>query len=190
MAEYIEREAVIDEIEGATWYHISCQKNLVEGAACEADALYKATDIYNIIKSAPTADVVEVVRCGDLKKDCNKTINFYHELKRLCGSRTACDADANSKEQCPLLDFCGHPFTKICAKDAQKAIENLQKWSNEHPKKTYAQDFFEKFPKAQSYSDGSPVVCRKIIYGEIRPPFENCYYTGACYKCWNEPMEE
>lgn len=26
MAEYIEREAVIDEIEGATWYHISCQK--------------------------------------------------------------------------------------------------------------------------------------------------------------------
>ena len=60
MAEYIEREAVIDEIEGATWYHISCQKNLVEGAACEADALYKATDIYNAIKSVPTADVAEV----------------------------------------------------------------------------------------------------------------------------------
>ena len=60
MAEYIEREAVIDEIESTTWYHINCQKNLVEGAACEADALYKATDIYNVIKSAPTADVVEV----------------------------------------------------------------------------------------------------------------------------------
>lgn len=26
MAEYIEREAAIDEIEGTTWYHISCQK--------------------------------------------------------------------------------------------------------------------------------------------------------------------
>ena len=39
MAEYIEREATIDEIEGTTWYHISCQKKLVEGAACEADAL-------------------------------------------------------------------------------------------------------------------------------------------------------
>ena len=60
MPEYIEREAVIDEIEDTTWYHISCQKNLVEGAACETDALYKATDIYNVIKSAPTADVVEV----------------------------------------------------------------------------------------------------------------------------------
>lgn len=67
MAEYIEREAVIDEIKDTTWYHISCQKNLVEGAACEADALYKATDIYNVIKSVPTADVVEVVRCKDCK---------------------------------------------------------------------------------------------------------------------------
>ncbi len=122
--------------------------------------------------------------------DCSKTIDFFPEFGRLCNSRTACAAGAAYKEQCPLLDFCGHPFTKICAKDAQKAIENLQKWSNEHPKKTYAQDFFEKFPKAQSYSDGSPVVCRKIIYGEIRPPFENCYYTGACYKCWNEPLND
>lgn len=60
MAEYIEREAMIDEIDDTTWYHISCQKILVEGAACEADALYKATDIYNAIKSVPTADVVEV----------------------------------------------------------------------------------------------------------------------------------
>ena len=60
MAEYIEREAVIDEIEGATWYHISCQKNLVEGAACEADALYKATDIYNVIKTAPGIEILDI----------------------------------------------------------------------------------------------------------------------------------
>ena len=30
MPEYIEREAVINEIEDTTWYHINCQKNLVE----------------------------------------------------------------------------------------------------------------------------------------------------------------
>lgn len=71
MPEYIEREALIDEIDGTTWYHISCQKNLVEGAACEADALYKATDIYNVIKSAPTADVVEV-RHGEWQKRGNE----------------------------------------------------------------------------------------------------------------------
>lgn len=190
MAEYIEREAMIDEIEGATWYHISCQKNLVEGAACEADALYKATDIYNIIKSAPTADVVEVVRCGDLKMDCNKTINFYHELKRLCGSRTACDADANSKEQCPLFAFCRRTLATQSAEEFIKAMQNLQKWSNEHAKKTYKQDFLEKFPEAQRNRDGVPLVCKKRIYDGMHPTFEDCDYTGTCKNCWNEPMEE
>lgn len=146
MAEYIEREAAIDEIEGATWYHISCQKNLVEGAACEADALYKATDIYNIIKSVPTADVVEVVRYKDCKywqdnndgyphQECRKTIDFFHELKRLCGSRTACDADANSKEQCPLFAFCRRTLVTQSAEEIIRAMQNLQKWSDEHPKK-------------------------------------------------------
>lgn len=84
MAEYIEREATIDEIEGTTWYHISCQKNLVEGAACEADALYKATDIYNVIKSAPTADVVEV-RHGKWIED------GYYDIPCVC---SCCGAEA------------------------------------------------------------------------------------------------
>ena len=122
--------------------------------------------------------------------DCSKTIDFFAEIKRLCGSRAGRCADADDEEQCPMFDYCEHSITTRGTEEITKAIENLQKWSNEHPKKTYAQDFFEKFPKAQSYSDGSPVICRKIIYGEIRPPFENCYYTGACYRCWNEPMND
>ena len=122
--------------------------------------------------------------------DCNKTIDFFPEFGRLCNSRTACTADVANKEQCPLFAFCKHPGITRGAEYAKKLIENLQKWSNEHPKKTYAQDFFETFPKAQSYSDGTPVICRKIIYGEIRPPLENCYYTGACYRYWNEPMND
>lgn len=90
--------------------------------------------------------------------DCNKTINFLHELKRLCDSRDACEAN---KEQCPLFGFCERSITTRDAKEIIKAIEILQKWSDEHPKKTYAQDFFEKFPKAQNYAGVNPVVCRK-----------------------------
>lgn len=121
--------------------------------------------------------------------DCSKTINFFYEFKRLCDSRTACTADAANKEQCPLYVFCRQPLT-IRAEDAIKAVENLQKWSDEHPKKTYAQDFFEKFPKAQSNSDGTPFVCRKRIYGGIRSTLEDCDYTGACYRCWSEPLND
>ena len=122
--------------------------------------------------------------------DCSKTINFFAEAKRLCDSRTACEADAANKEQCPMFEVCDHPLTEICVEDAIKAIEILQKWSDEHPKKTYAQDFFEKFPKAQSNSDGTPFVCRKRIYGGIRSTLEDCDYTGACYRCWSEPLND
>lgn len=120
--------------------------------------------------------------------DCSKTIDFFAELKRLCSSRLTCEAIAHD-ERCPLCDFCELTYSKIYDEDAIKAVENLQKWSDEHPKKTYAQDFFEKFPKAQSGSDGTPFVCRKEIYGGERPKFD-CGYTGTCENCWNEQMEE
>ena len=115
--------------------------------------------------------------------DCNKTIDFFAEAKRLCDSRTACSANEKNKERCPLFVFCKCTITTRSVEEITTAIENLQKWSNEHPKKTYAQDFFEKFPKAQSNSDGTPDVCRQTIYGGECPNIE-------CYDCWNEPMEE
>ena len=121
--------------------------------------------------------------------DCSKTIDFFSELKRLCSLRLTCEAIAHD-EPCPMHDFCELTYSKIYTEDAKRAVENLQKWSDEHPKKTYAQDFFEKFPKAQKKSDESPFVCRKRIYGETRPTFEDCDYTGSCKSCWNEPMEE
>ena len=122
--------------------------------------------------------------------DCNKTINFLAELQRLCDSRTRCITDAANKEQCPMCEFCEDALTKICIEDAAKLVETIQKWSDEHPKKTYAQDFFEKFPKAQSGSDGTPFVCRKDIYGRAPLKAKDCDYTGTCKSCWNEPMEE
>ena len=117
--------------------------------------------------------------------DCSKTINFFPELKRLCDSRTACTADAASKEQCPLHGFCRQSLT-IRAEEIITAVENLQKWSDEHPEKTYAQDFFEKFPDAprcKSANGRYPSACRKAIYDG------KCPGVG-CEECWNEPMEE
>ena len=119
--------------------------------------------------------------------DCNKTIDFFDEAKRFCDSRTGCTA---GEEQCPLFGFCGEVFTSICAEDVKTATEFVQKWSDEHPKKTYAQDFFEKFPKAQIDSDGSPFACRKKLYGGVRPKDKRCDRREACKNCWNELMEE
>ena len=122
--------------------------------------------------------------------DCNKTIDFFAEAKRLCDSRTACSANEKNKERCPLFVFCKCTITTRSAEETITAVENLQKWSDEHPKKTYAQDFFEKFPKAQSDLDEAPFACRKRIYGGVRPNDKRCDRREACKNCWNEPMEE
>ena len=121
--------------------------------------------------------------------DCSKTINFFSELRRLCDSRTECSANEKDKERCPLYDFCRLAYSKIYAEDAKMAIESIQKWSDEQPKKTYAQDFFERFPDAQKHNSTKgryPAACRNTIYGG------GCMGAGSsrCWKCWNEPMEE
>ena len=118
--------------------------------------------------------------------DCSKTINFLSELKRLCDSRDECVANAANKEDCPMFGICKLAYSKIYDEDVKTAIETVQKWSNEHSKKTYAQDFFEKFPDAprdELYKKRYPWVCRAGIYGGECPRIK-------CDECWNEPMEE
>ena len=123
--------------------------------------------------------------------DCNKTINFLHEFKRLCASRDGCVADAANKERCPMFGVCDDALTRICAEYAETAIKIVQKWSDEHSKKTYAQDFFEKFPDApkdEAVKGKCPWACRIGIYGGGCPKIEP--EIDSCYECWNEPMEE
>ena len=122
--------------------------------------------------------------------DCSKTIDFFSELKRLCSLRRTCGAVAHD-EQCPLHGFCEITYSKIYIEDAKMAVENLQRWSNEHPRKTYAQDFFEKFPDApkdEAVKGKCPWACRIGIYGGGCPKIEP--EIDSCYECWNEQMEE
>lgn len=121
---------------------------------------------------------------GDLKMDCSKTIDFFVEKQRLCASRRDCSI---TDGRCLLYEFCNEVASSLSRKDIEYGIENLHKWSRENPRKTYAQDFFEKFPdapKCKSFNNGGcPSACRTRIYGGKCPEIE-------CAECWNEPMEE
>ena len=75
--------------------------------------------------------------------------------------------------------------------DFNSAIKVLDEWAAAHPVKTYAQDFFEKFPNAPKSSVGTPKAC----------PY-NCGYcadsgcvfdsnrSSDCLACWNRPMPD
>lgn len=61
MADYIDREAVIDNLELVDWYHVNRDGKLVSGAASDLDAFVRYDDAEKAIKAASPADVVPVV---------------------------------------------------------------------------------------------------------------------------------
>lgn len=100
-----------------------------------------------------------------MKIDCSKTINFFKEKRRMCNS---CN-DVVGCENCPLhiylnemnIDSYCEYFVSV---HPEKAVEIVQKWSDEHSQKTYKDDFFEKLPNAEKGVKGYPRIgcpCRE-----------------------------
>lgn len=96
----------------------------------------------------------------------------------------------NSCKDCPLV--CEDCFKCIplyaLSDNADKIVD---KWVSEHPVKTYAMDFFEKFPNNPKNRNGIPttrsvIICRRELYKDEIP----CMGWGNCSKCWNQEMKE
>lgn len=101
------------------------------------------------------------------------------DLKRMCESY------GDYCTGCPL-----HELKKFCAPNtiADNADEIVDKWVSEHPVKTYAMDFFEKFPDAQRKAiTGIPIPCIRVIYSEF---YDKDCSVGSCSECWNREMKE
>lgn len=73
MAEYIERENLIDYLTRPTGQKATCD------GCCDIDCVDCIRD--EVIKNLPTADVVEVVRC----KDCRHFRRYTHKNRGECG---------------------------------------------------------------------------------------------------------
>ena len=95
------------------------------------------------------------------------------DLKRMCEAYNNC-------EKCPLSCKSYAPPYEL----PDKSDEIVDKWVKEHRVKTYAMDFFEKFPNAPKDDDGKPKCCRISIYGDnLECP------DGGCKECWDREME-
>lgn len=120
-----------------------------------------------------------------MKKDCSKTMNFLSEWGRMCKeNQPKCSG-------CPL-SYYTNDADEVCLVYPKlypsEAVEIVQKWSNEHQQKTYAEDFFEKFPNAPKEDDGTPKQYWCDIYGTA----DKCIMKENldCAECWNRIMED
>ena len=75
--------------------------------------------------------------------------------------------------------------------DYNMAVEIIEKWSKEHPRKTMLQDFLEKYPNAPLNDDGVPDACPYHL-GYTKEDKCNFSFDGRfkCFDCWSRPMEE
>ena len=105
--------------------------------------------------------------------------------KRMCGANSECNG------HCVLYDCCpggGMPLEYIECSSVNKIEAILTKWAEEHPEKTIADDFFEKFPKAPRDDTNNPYPCAKDC-GYSKPPYcERVPFN--CDNCWRRPLEE
>lgn len=126
--------------------------------------------------------------------DCSKTENYFAEKRRMtkkdklgrcklyCGECLLNNKNNGTSEN--LL--CG-AFEAIYP---EKAIEIVQKWSDEHPQRTYLSEFLKNYPNAE-LDHGVPKVCLKklgVVSGCAKTKKGDFYIS--CHSCWKQPLPE
>ena len=122
--------------------------------------------------------------------DCSKTKNYLSEQARMTKSSDVgvCRISCN---HCPLSRFNNDEemlCTELELTHPEKAIEIVQKWSDEHLQKTYLTELLEKYPNAE-LDHGEPKVCLKklgVVSGCAKTKKGDLYIS--CYRCWNQPI--
>lgn len=113
----------------------------------------------------------------DLSKD---VLTFARERRRMCDFyRNRCKDRALFLYDCDL--GAGDDANDI------RVLNEVQKWHDAHPQKTYIMDFLEKIPGCEKDEEGLPMACRKNIYHSTSRG--KCCGL-SCSECWNEPMED
>lgn len=118
----------------------------------------------------------------------NNTLNYTREKDRMCSSYIKSCNDCLESE-CPLK-VTQNGITITCRRFEslypKKAISIVQKWSDEHPQKTYLTELLKIFPNTPLNDDGTPEFICPSYLGLMNRG--DCRKDHNCVKCWNQPI--
>lgn len=128
--------------------------------------------------------------------DCSRTKNYFAEKQRMTKKHKlnhggyACKLNC---ADCPLSHLNnGSGDTMLCSDFEriypEKAIAIVQKWSDEHPQKTYLSELLKIFPNTPLGDDGTPKCLCPHQLG--LKDIDDCRKYHTCVECWNQPIEE
>lgn len=123
--------------------------------------------------------------------DCSKTENYFNEKLRITKRTKSRICKINCRD-CPLCSENNDTSESLscgCLEMyyPEKAVKAVQRWSDEHPPKTYLTELLKTFPNTQLNTNGTPKeMCpHELGLNEI----EDCGKTdNACVKCWSQPL--
>lgn len=123
--------------------------------------------------------------------DCSKTENYLSERLRMTkrSKNKGCDIKCS---ECPLsyTNNGASEFISCTTFELHyplQAISIVQRWSDEHPKRTYLSEFLKNYPNAPLEDDGTPEICLSSL-GLTN--YNGCRNGITCSECWNQPVED
>lgn len=120
--------------------------------------------------------------------DCSKTENYFAEKRRMTkrAGNGLCKLGCSNCPLCSENNNKGLSCTGFETLYPEKAIEIVQKWSDEHPQKTYLSEFLKNYPNAELDCKETPKrICPHALG---LTDIDDC--DNNCVECWNQPVEE
>lgn len=130
--------------------------------------------------------------------DCSETANYLSEKLRMTkrSKNKGCDIKCS---ECPL-SYTNNGASELTSElmscttfEMQyplQAISIVQKWSDEHPQKTFLSELLKNYPNTILEADGTPdgICPYNLGLMSIEDCDDNCAET--CIKCWNQPIKD
>lgn len=124
---------------------------------------------------------------------------IYEISERLCRTYH-CRLQSGDCSGCPLAEEHENmeclAATIVCLniKNAEKQLELMRKWAEEHPVKAYVKTYkdvlLERLPSVAMLEDDVPCICRNSAFGIDKVCLDILLGTHKCKDCWNEPYKE
>lgn len=130
--------------------------------------------------------------------DCAKAENYFAEKRRMTTKRKLeggpyiCTIDCNI---CPLDRLNNGASNEISCTEfealyPEKAIAIVQKWSDEHPQRTYLSELLEHFPNVPLHATGIPKDICPFHLGLMSKDDCRNDRNRNCVNCWNQAIED
>ena len=110
-----------------------------------------------------------------------------HDFARMCNYYEHCEGCPFDNNECDC--------DKYLVQSPDNSTKIIDKWITDHPIKTYASNFYDKFPNAKKDKNNCPEMCLVCVYGG-ECPYDNRFVSGEscgenyCKECWNRELPQ